>query len=74
MSAALVRAGSQRQAIPAAATPDVYRCVIGNYSCRIVGQTSGLTVSRVSGPEFLPPLGHGVGDSVNRQTGGLTHT
>ncbi|MCX6913696.1 MAG: hypothetical protein NT167_11710, partial [Verrucomicrobia bacterium] len=41
---------------------------------RTVGQTSGLTVSRVSGPEFLPPQGHGVGDSANRQTGGLTHT
>ncbi len=45
-----------------------------NYSGRIVGQTSGLTVSRVSGPEFLPPKGHGVGDSANRQTRGLTHT
>ena len=41
---------------------------------RTVGQTSGLTVSRVSGPEFLPPQDHGVGDSANRQTGGLTHT
>jgi hypothetical protein len=32
------------------------------------------TVSRASGPGFLPPQGHGVGDSANRQTGGLTHT
>ena len=39
-----------------------------------VGQTSSLTVSRASGPEFLPPKGHGVGDSANRQTGDLTHT
>ena len=45
-----------------------------NYSGRIVGQTSGLTVSRISGPEFLPPMGRGVGDSANRQTRGLTHT
>jgi len=39
-----------------------------------VGQTSGLTVGRASGPESPHPQAHGAGGSVNRQTGGLTHT
>jgi heterodisulfide reductase subunit A len=41
---------------------------------RSVGQTSGLPVSRASGPEFRPHQVHGAGGSVNRQTGGLPHT
>ena len=45
-----------------------------NCSGRGVGRTSGLTVGRVSGPEFTHPQDHGAGGSVNRQTGGLTHT
>jgi len=44
-----------------------------NGSKRNVGQTSGLTVSRASDPEFHDFQDHGVGDSVNRQTGGLPH-
>jgi len=47
---------------------------IRNCSGRSVGQTSGLPVSRASGPVFRRPDGHGVRDSVNRQTGGLPHT
>ena len=39
-----------------------------------MGQTSGLTAGRVSGLEFPPSQDHGAGGSVNRQTGGLTHT
>jgi len=31
---------------------------MGNYSGRIVGETSGLTVSRTSVPEFLFSQGH----------------
>ena len=45
-----------------------------NCSGRGVGQTSGLTVGRASGPEFPHPQDHGAGGSVNRQTGGLPHT
>ena len=45
-----------------------------NCSGRGVGRTSGLTVGRASGPEFTHPQDHGAGGSVNRQTGGLTHT
>ena len=41
-----------------------------NCSVRSVGQTSGLPVNRASGPVFRRPDGHGVRDSVNRQTGG----
>ena len=41
---------------------------------RGVGQTSGLTVGRASGPESPHSQTHGAGGSVNRQTGGLTHT
>ena len=44
-----------------------------NCSGRGVGQTSGLTVGRASGPEFPHSQDHGAGGSVNRQTGGLTH-
>jgi hypothetical protein len=45
-----------------------------NCSGRSVGQTSGLPVSRASGPEFRRHQVHGAGGSVNRQTGGLPHT
>ena len=47
---------------------------LGNGSGRGVGQTSGLTVGRASGPEFPHSQDHGAGGSVDRQTGGLTHT
>ena len=46
----------------------------GNCSRPNVGQTSGLPVNRASGPVFRRPYGHGVRDSVNRQTGGLPYT
>jgi len=36
-----------------------------------VGQTSGLPVSRASGPVFRLHQVHGAGGSVNWQTGGL---
>ena len=39
-----------------------------------MGQTSGLTVGRASEPESSHSKDHGAGGSVNRQTGGLTHT
>ena len=39
-----------------------------------LGQTSGLPVSRASGPVFRPHPVHGAGGSVNWQTGGLPHT
>ena len=37
-----------------------------------MGQTSGLTVGRASGPEFPYSQDLGAGGSVIRQTGGLT--
>ncbi len=54
----------------------VYPAVLAVSHCsdRGVGQTSGLTVGRASGPEFPHPQDHGAGGSVNRQTGGLPHT
>jgi hypothetical protein len=39
-----------------------------------VGQTSGLPVSRTSGPVLVRRHRHGAGGSVNRQAGGLPYT